>query len=158
MFSLQLVTHSSLSFDHSKKFYKTVKQFFKQVIENISVAGRKDYYMGMLTYDVLCFLTIVFGYSYFSVSPTLYENNKERVGGGVFDGKCLVGKCLAGKWVGKTMVAALIFVLAPTTKRKPILQNRVYNIMLTDLIMGILRRQALIYFLFSKTFLKHLIM
>ena len=53
----------------SKWIYRNLKQFYKQLlISSTSVAGRKDYYTAMLLCDVLCFLTIVFGYAYFSVS------------------------------------------------------------------------------------------
>lgn len=53
---------------YSITVYNTIKNFFHKVIYSTSVAGRKDYYIWILVCDVLCFITIVFGYSSFSVS------------------------------------------------------------------------------------------
>ena len=51
-----------------------MKKFLKDLIDAKSKSGAKDYYFFILASDVLCFVTIVLGYSSFTVrmtTPTL---------------------------------------------------------------------------------------
>lgn len=44
-----------------------IKVYFKTLFSN-QFSGSKDYYQWILFFDVLCFITIVLGYSHFYVS------------------------------------------------------------------------------------------
>ena len=63
-----LVCTFELTNPHSKQTFRNIKTFFVQVCDPELVTGPKDYYIPMVVFDALCFLTIVFGYSSFSVS------------------------------------------------------------------------------------------
>ena len=51
----------------SQKIAKTVYSFFKELSSPTIVSGPHDFYIPILSCDVICFLTMVFGYSSFAV-------------------------------------------------------------------------------------------
>ena len=61
-----LVLSCSISLS-SQKIAKTVYSFFKELSSPTIVSGPHDFYIPILSCDVICFLTMVFGYSSFAV-------------------------------------------------------------------------------------------
>ena len=59
-----------LFFTCRKKIWYNVKRFFSRLLNPDISLGARDYYVPMLFFDILCFLTIVFGVASFGVSYT----------------------------------------------------------------------------------------
>ena len=55
----------------SKQLWHDVKDFFVRMFDPNKSQGAKDYYAVMLFFDLLCFLTIVFGVNSFGVSKCI---------------------------------------------------------------------------------------
>ena len=53
---------------HSLAFWQSAKTFFCRLLSPELSQGTRDYYTAMLFFDILCFLTIVFGVNSFGVS------------------------------------------------------------------------------------------
>ena len=52
----------------SLAFWQSAKTFFRRLLSSELSQGARDYYTAMLFFDILCFLTIVFGVNSFGVS------------------------------------------------------------------------------------------
>ena len=66
VYDIVLFTYSLHVF--SKQLWHDVKDFFVRMFDPNISPGAKDYYAVMLFFDLLCFLTIVFGVNSFGVS------------------------------------------------------------------------------------------
>ena len=52
----------------SKQIWYDVKRFVSRLLSPDITLGAADYYVAMVFFDILCFLTIIFGFSSFGVS------------------------------------------------------------------------------------------
>ena len=69
-------------FHSSSEVISDVKEFVKRLVDpNVSL-GARDFYVPMLFFDILCFLTIAFGVSSFGVSLLLDKVLNELGGRG----------------------------------------------------------------------------
>ena len=76
-----------LFFIGRKKIWYNVKRFFSRLLNPDITLGARDYYVPMLFFDILCFLTIVFGVASFGVSYTYLCAWLLQ------DGHCTLGNC-----------------------------------------------------------------
>ena len=76
-----------LFFTCRKKIWYNVKRFFSRLLNPDISLGARDYYVPMLFFDILCFLTIIFGVASFGVSYTYVRTWLLQ------DGRCTLDNC-----------------------------------------------------------------